>query len=84
MSEINKPENQKEQGQEEEKDPISEINNILFGFTNIMVSDVLKRHGVTPSPIPDEQKEELRKLVEGLQQQANQLFQSTKKPDSKK
>ena len=48
-------------------------------IADLLVSDVFNRHGIRPDrEIPDEQKEQMKRMVEKLQQQVNEFLAKEK------
>lgn len=44
-------------------------------IADLLVTDVFNRHGIRPDrEIPDEQKEQMKRMVEVLQQQVNEFL----------
>jgi len=57
---------------------VSEIDNVTRGLSELMIADVLEKHGVRTEQkrtLTDEEKEHLRTLVEDLKTQVEQFVQ---------
>ena len=57
-------------------DQTENISKISQSTTNVLISSILRKHGVTKDklkPISEEQKAELRNMVENLKQQLTEL-----------
>lgn len=58
-------------------DQNKKINDITKGLGELLVSDIFNRHGITPQqtrPLSDEQKQNIKKLVEDLQRQVDEFL----------
>lgn len=71
------------QGQENQQnnEPLEGINQVSQSTTNTLIGSVLRKHGVTKdkmNPVSDEQKQELRDMVENLKHQLNELQKQSK------
>ncbi|GMA63630.1 hypothetical protein NZD89_27570 [Alicyclobacillus fastidiosus] len=56
---------------------MSDMNEVTKGIGDLLISDVLSRHGIQREnrrPISEEQKQKIRELVEDLQAQVDQFM----------
>lgn len=61
--------------------PHERLKEISKGLTDLMLTDLFKKHGVQiePSRLNNDQKRQVKQLVQSLQEQADKILNSAKK-----
>ncbi|WCN38761.1 hypothetical protein [Aneurinibacillus uraniidurans] len=68
----------------DEQKPSGENMDFTRSIADLLVTDIFKRHGIRPDrEIPDEQKEQMKRMVEVLQQQVNEFIEKEKEANNK-